>query len=71
MTRKVAGALKPTQEVKVDGDNWEIKTVSTFKTSELKFTIGTMFDEDSPDGRKLKVSKIVDKSRVCDVPMID
>ncbi|XP_046555029.1 sodium/calcium exchanger regulatory protein 1-like [Haliotis rubra] len=64
VTRKMAGALKPTQEVKVDGDNWEIKTVSTFKSSELKFTVGTTFDESTPDGRKCKTTATLDGQKL-------
>ncbi|XP_067687560.1 sodium/calcium exchanger regulatory protein 1-like [Haliotis asinina] len=64
VTRKVAGALKPTQEVKVDGDNWEIRTVSTFKTSELKFTVGTTFDECTPDGRKCKTTATLEGQKL-------
>ncbi|XP_046361417.1 sodium/calcium exchanger regulatory protein 1-like [Haliotis cracherodii] len=64
VTRKMAGALKPSQEVKVEGDKWEIKTSSTFKSSELKFTVGTTFDENTPDGRKCKTTASLDGQKL-------
>ena len=55
--RKLGGSVKPTQEITVDGDNWHIKTITTFKTSELKFTLNQPFDENTADGRTVKVRR--------------
>ena len=56
-TRLMASKLKPSQEISVADGEWCIKTVSTFKTSELKFRLGQQFDETTPDGRKVKVCR--------------
>jgi len=56
MMRKAAGIQNPTVEIKHDNDSgeWSIKTVTTFKTSELKFKLDEEFDEDRLDGEKVK-----------------
>ena len=55
MMRKLGGSVKPTQEISVDGDKWHIKTITTFKTTELKFTLNEPFEETTADGRTVKV----------------
>ncbi|XP_037514090.1 sodium/calcium exchanger regulatory protein 1 [Rhipicephalus sanguineus] len=52
--RKLGQTSKPTVEIKVEGDDWSIKTHTILKTSELKFTLGKEFDEDRMDGSKVK-----------------
>ena len=52
----MASAATPTQEITVDGDHWNIKTITTFKTTELDFKIGESFVETTGDGRKVDVS---------------
>ena len=54
--RKMASTIKPNTEIKVEGNKWTIKTISTFKTTEVTFTLGEEFDETTADGRKVKVS---------------
>ena len=56
VTRKMGNTLKPTQIIAIDGDKWTIKTVSTFKSSEINFVLGEEFDENTIDGRKAKVT---------------
>jgi len=56
LTRKTANALKPQQIISVDGDKVTIKTSSTFKTTEVTFTLGESFDETTADGRKMKTT---------------
>jgi len=55
-TRLIANKLKPSQEISVADGQWSIKTVSTFKSSELKFKLGEQFDETTPDGRNVKMT---------------
>uniref|UniRef100_L7M3Y9 Fatty acid-binding protein n=1 Tax=Rhipicephalus pulchellus TaxID=72859 RepID=L7M3Y9_RHIPC len=52
--RKLGQTSKPTVEIKVEGDDWSIKTHTMLKTSELKFTLGKEFDEDRMDGSRVK-----------------
>jgi len=54
MLRQVGKKLSPTVEVTQNGDEWCIKTSSTFKTTELKFKLGEEFEEDRMDGAKVK-----------------
>ncbi|KAK7087791.1 sodium/calcium exchanger regulatory protein 1-like [Littorina saxatilis] len=62
--RKLAGSLKPTQEITVTGDDWHIKTITTFKTSELKFTVGQPFEENTIDGRAVKTTVSLDGQKL-------
>ncbi|KAM4596202.1 cellular retinoic acid-binding protein 1-like [Fundulus diaphanus] len=56
MLRKVAGAAasKPHVEIKQSGDHFYIKTSTTVRTTEINFTIGEEFSEETVDGRKCK-----------------
>ncbi|KOB77682.1 Cellular retinoic acid binding protein [Operophtera brumata] len=54
ITRKAANAVTPTVELKKDGDNYNLVTSSTFKTTEMKFKPGEEFEEDRADGAKAK-----------------
>jgi len=64
--RKMASAATPTTEIKQDGENWNIKTMTTFKTTEIKFKLGEEFDETTADGRECKsvITKQDDKTLV-------
>ncbi|KFR15881.1 Retinol-binding protein 2, partial [Opisthocomus hoazin] len=44
-TRKIAKHLKQTKAIIQDGDNFEIKTLSTFRNYELNYTVGVEFEE--------------------------
>ncbi|KAK0132018.1 Cellular retinoic acid-binding protein 1 [Merluccius polli] len=56
MLRKVAGAAaaKPHVEIRQDGEQFYIKTSTTVRTTEINFTIGEEFHEETVDGRKCK-----------------
>ncbi|XP_069816039.1 myelin P2 protein-like [Dendropsophus ebraccatus] len=54
ITRKAACHLKPDVEIAKNGDGWCIKTVSTFKNTELNFKPDEEFEETTADGRKVK-----------------
>ena len=53
--RKMAGVQTPTVEVKKTDDGYSIKTITTFKTSEMKFKLDEEFDELRMDGVTVKV----------------
>lgn len=57
MLRKiaVAAASKPQLEIHQDGERFHIKTSTTVRTTEIDFTIGEEFEEETVDGRKCKV----------------
>lgn len=50
--RQAANLASAQVDIKVDGDNWTIKTTSTFKNSEIKFKLGEEFEEERQDGVK-------------------
>lgn len=52
--RNMAKVQTPTVEVSNEGDDWSIKTITTFKTSEIKFKLGQEFDETRLDGVVVK-----------------
>ena len=54
--RKLASVAKPSTEITVDGDDWNLKTLSTVKNTEISFKLGEPFDETTGDGRNVKVS---------------
>ncbi|XP_038622498.1 fatty acid-binding protein, adipocyte [Tachyglossus aculeatus] len=53
-TRKMAGMAKPSTTISIEGDVITIKSESTFKNTELSFTLGQEFDEITADDRKVK-----------------
>ncbi|KAM8796080.1 fatty acid-binding protein, heart [Eudromia elegans] len=53
-TRQVAGLTKPTTVIEVSGDRVTVKTQSTFKNTEISFTLGEEFDETTADDRHVK-----------------
>lgn len=57
MLRKVAvaAASKPHVEIRQNGDQFYIKTSTTVRTTEIQFTVGEEFAEETVDGRKCKV----------------
>ena len=56
-TRKLGNLAKPTVTITISGDSFVLKSESTFRNLETKCTIGVEWDEETPDGRKCKVSK--------------
>ena len=54
ITRKAANAVNPTVELRREGDEYNLVTSSTFKTTEMKFKPGEEFEEERADGAKVK-----------------
>jgi len=63
-TRLIANKLKPSTEISIADDEWCIKTLSTFKNTELKFKLSEEFDETTPDGRKVKTTVTADANKL-------
>lgn len=55
-TRQVGSMTKPTTIISMDADIITLKTVSTFKSTEINFKLGVEFDETTADDRKVKVN---------------
>jgi hypothetical protein len=58
--RKMASTASPVSEITQNGDEWKIKTSTTFKTTEIKFQLGKEFDEETADGRQCKSTITLD-----------
>ncbi|XP_072007739.1 fatty acid-binding protein, adipocyte-like [Engystomops pustulosus] len=54
LTRQAARHLRPDMDISVNNGEWCIKTMSTFKNTELKFKLGEEFEECTADGRKVQ-----------------
>lgn len=54
MLRKMGNTVSPTVELVKEGDEYVFNTVSTFKSTSIKFKLGEEFDEETLDGRKVK-----------------
>lgn len=54
-TRQVGNVTKPTVIISQEGDKVMIRTQSTFKNTEISFTLGEEFDETTADDRNCKV----------------
>ncbi|RWS16196.1 fatty acid-biding protein-like protein [Dinothrombium tinctorium] len=54
MKRKLATTATPVITITKDGDEYTMKTASTFKTSEIKFKLGEEFEELRQDDAKVK-----------------
>jgi len=52
--RAIGNSVKPTIDVKHEGDKWIIESHSTFKNVYLNFKLGEEFEETTPDGRVVK-----------------
>ncbi|KAF6020279.1 FABP5 [Bugula neritina] len=55
LLRKVGSKTTANEEWIIEGDDITIKITSTFKNKTLKFKLGQEFDEETLDGRKVKV----------------
>jgi fatty acid-binding protein 3, muscle and heart len=52
--RKMGNSVSPTVHLDKNGDEYSFHTVSTFKTTVIKFKLGEEFEEETLDGRKVK-----------------
>ncbi|XP_034419263.1 fatty acid binding protein 7, brain, a [Cyclopterus lumpus] len=53
-TRQVGNVTKPTVAISQDGDKLVVKTLSTFKNTEISSKLGEEFDETTADDRHVK-----------------
>ncbi|KAL0111823.1 hypothetical protein PUN28_013187 [Cardiocondyla obscurior] len=54
VTRKMGSSVSPVVEITEKDGVYTLKTTSPFKNTEIKFKLGEEFDEETPDGRKVK-----------------
>lgn len=53
---KLGSTAKPTLIIAIDGDNWTLKSETTFKSTKIEFKLGQEFDETTADDRKMKTT---------------
>ena len=58
--RKMGNAATPTVEITLEDGTYSLKTITTFKTTEIKFKLGEEFEETTADGRTVKVRQSTD-----------
>lgn len=54
VTRKMGNAVSPVVELTKADDKYTLTSNSTFKNTSTAFKLGEEFDEETPDGRKVK-----------------
>ncbi|XP_041486120.1 fatty acid-binding protein 9-like [Microtus oregoni] len=52
--RNVAGLVKPTVNISLNGEKINIQTESSFQNTEISFKLGEQFDETTADSRQVK-----------------
>lgn len=62
LVRKTANASHPRIEFSQKDEVFTMKTLSTFKTTEVSFQLGVTFDEKTIDGRNVKSTITMDAS---------
>ncbi|CAH1110175.1 unnamed protein product [Psylliodes chrysocephalus] len=67
VTRKAGAAVSPVVDLQKDGDQYVLSSCSTFKNVILKFTPGVEFDQETPDGRKVKATISIDGNTLHEV----
>ncbi|XP_033321472.1 fatty acid binding protein isoform X1 [Megalopta genalis] len=67
MTRKMGSCVSPVVELTEDNGLYTLKTTSTFKSGDIKFKLGEEFEEETPDGRKVKSVCTLDGNKLMQV----
>ncbi|CAG9854310.1 unnamed protein product [Phyllotreta striolata] len=67
VTRKAGAAVSPVVDLQKNGDEYVLSSVSTFKNVILKFKPGVEFDQETPDGRKVKSTITIDGNTLHEV----
>ncbi|MCI4382963.1 hypothetical protein PGIGA_G00020980 [Pangasianodon gigas] len=70
-TRQVGNVTKPTIVISQEGDKVIIKTLSTFKNTEISFKLGEEFDETTADDRNVKSTVTLDEDKLVHVQKWD
>lgn len=67
VTRKMGNAVSPVVDLVKEGDEYTLSSSSTFKNVVVKFKPGVEFDQETPDGRKVKATITVDGNTLREV----
>lgn len=63
----MGNAVSPVVDLTKSGDEYTLTSVSTFKNVVLKFKPGVEFDQETPDGRKVKSTITIDGATLHEV----
>ncbi|XP_050499483.1 fatty acid-binding protein, adipocyte isoform X2 [Diabrotica virgifera virgifera] len=67
VTRKMGATVSPVVDLQKEGDEYILSSISTFKNVILKFKPGVEFDQETPDGRKVKSTITIDGNTLHEV----
>ncbi|NP_999972.1 fatty acid binding protein 7, brain, b [Danio rerio] len=70
-TRQVGNVTKPTLVISKEGEKVVIKTQSTFKNTEISFTLGEEFEETTADDRHCKSTVLLKGNQLVHVQKWD
>ncbi|KAL7380214.1 hypothetical protein ABVT39_013789 [Epinephelus coioides] len=70
-TRQVGNVTKPTVVISQDGDKVVVKTLSTFRNTEIGAKLGEEFDETTPDDRHVKSTFTMEGDKLVQVQKWD
>ncbi|XP_068218255.1 sodium/calcium exchanger regulatory protein 1 [Palaemon carinicauda] len=62
--RKMGNTATPSVEITLEGDTYSLKTITTFKTTEIKFKLDEEFEETTADGRVVKSTIKLDGNKL-------
>ncbi|KAJ8954214.1 hypothetical protein NQ318_005809 [Aromia moschata] len=67
VTRKMGAAASPDVDLQKDGDEYILSSKSTFKNVITKFKPGVEFEQETPDGRKVKSTFTIEGNKLHEV----
>ncbi|KAI7804671.1 fatty acid binding protein 7, brain, a [Triplophysa rosa] len=70
-TRQVGNVTKPTVVISHEGDKVVVKTLSTFKNTEISFKLGEEFDETTADDRHVKSTVTLEGDKLVQIQTWD
>ncbi|XP_028833993.1 fatty acid binding protein 7, brain, a [Denticeps clupeoides] len=70
-TRQIGNVTKPTIVISQEGDKVAVKTLSTFRNTEISFRLGEEFDETTADDRNVKSVVTLEGDRLVHVQRWD
>lgn len=67
LTRKIGNKVSPVMELTENDGEYSLSSNSTFKNFLIKFRLGQEFDEETPDGRRVKSTIVQDGNKLVQI----
>lgn len=67
-TRKIANNLYPLQEIRLEGEQLVIETLTSFKNTKAVFGLGSAWEEFTADGRTCQTTATIEGNTLVKVP---